>query len=179
MTKLNNDIGFLGNACLFEDVQQDQPCIYGVRVDGHAVYCNHPEGPRKCRHSGYWGRAYSLAFGMADENCELFEPNPNYHEDKEALEKEIKTILKYDKAVNEYVKKLTDEGYLCHNCVNAFACRKKKYVYCCVGTLVTGEIPYREDGNYTQEEIDTHFQADPILVPIRKECRFFKPRPKL
>lgn len=35
-----------------EDSAFDQPCAFGHRVDGHAVYCHNegwPNGPRKCR----------------------------------------------------------------------------------------------------------------------------------
>lgn len=35
-----------------EDCAWDQPCKYGHRVGGHAVYCHNDEwldGPRKCR----------------------------------------------------------------------------------------------------------------------------------
>lgn len=51
----------------------DQPCKYGHRVDGHAVYC-HNEGwlyaPTKCRRTWYTGGE------IRDEDCRGFSPNP-------------------------------------------------------------------------------------------------------
>lgn len=51
----------------------DQPCGYGHRVDGHAVYCHNekwPDAPRKCRRTWYTGGE------VRDEDCEGFWPNP-------------------------------------------------------------------------------------------------------
>lgn len=67
---------------LIEDPDEcafDQPCKYGHRVSGHAVYCHNTEwkgAPRKCRQSRYWGKVE----GKEDEDCPGFEPNPNYKE---------------------------------------------------------------------------------------------------
>jgi len=58
-----------------DDCAFDQPCKYGHRVEGHAVYChNHEwkEGPRKCRRTWYSGGS------IRDEDCEGFAPNPAY-----------------------------------------------------------------------------------------------------
>ena len=55
----------------------DQPCKYGHRVDGHAVYCHNDEwedAPRKCRQTWYCGNKE----GYRDKDCEGFEPNPDY-----------------------------------------------------------------------------------------------------
>ena len=55
----------------------NQKCKYGNLVDGHAVYCHNesPEAPRKCRHTWYYGKNEK---GCQDEDCPLFEANPNY-----------------------------------------------------------------------------------------------------
>lgn len=37
------------------DDQHDSPCVYGNIVDGHACYCHHPDGPRKCPIWKYYG----------------------------------------------------------------------------------------------------------------------------
>lgn len=58
-----------------DDCAYDQPCKFGHRVEGHAVYC-HNEGwlysPRKCRRSWYTGGE------TRDEDCKGYQPNPNY-----------------------------------------------------------------------------------------------------
>lgn len=60
-----------------EDDKQafDQPCKFGNRCEGHAVYCHNAEwknAPRKCRRSWYTG-------GMEkDQDCEGYQPNPAY-----------------------------------------------------------------------------------------------------
>ena len=60
---------------------QNQHCVYGELVEGHAVYCNNKKSPyRKCRHSWYYGREESIIEKCADEDCEYFEPNPNFKE---------------------------------------------------------------------------------------------------
>lgn len=54
------------------DCAFDQPCKFGHRVDGHAVYCHHDDwedGPRKCRRSWYTGGE------VKDEDCPGFEPS--------------------------------------------------------------------------------------------------------
>lgn len=55
-----------------DEVAFDQPCAYGQRVDGHAVYCTNHEwedAPRKCRRTWYTGGE------VRDEDCEGFAPN--------------------------------------------------------------------------------------------------------
>lgn len=56
------------------DCAFDQPCKFGNRVSG-SVYCHNDEwedGPRKCRRTWYTGGE------VRDEDCEGFEPNPDY-----------------------------------------------------------------------------------------------------
>lgn len=67
---------------LIADEQHPSPCIYGNIVDGHACYCHHPEGLRKCpiwrkygedeldkwHNKGDWD---SMGW---DGGCKLFEP---------------------------------------------------------------------------------------------------------
>ena len=55
----------------------NQKCKYGNLIDGHAVYCHNknPEAPRKCRYTWYYGENEK---GKQDEDCPLFEVNPNY-----------------------------------------------------------------------------------------------------
>lgn len=51
----------------------DQPCAFGNRVDGHAVYCHNDKwlyAPRKCRRTWYTGGE------VKDEDCRGFKPNP-------------------------------------------------------------------------------------------------------
>lgn len=58
-----------------DDCAFDQPCKYGHRVEGHAVYCHNDEwkeGPRKCRRTWYTGGE------VRDEDCEGFAPNTEY-----------------------------------------------------------------------------------------------------
>lgn len=57
-----------------ETVEFDQPCAWGERVGGHAVYCTNDawiDGPRKCRRTWYTGGEFR------DEDCEGFKPNPD------------------------------------------------------------------------------------------------------
>ena len=64
---------------LCEDGCFDQPCIYGHRINGHAVYChneNWKDAPRKCRNSWYTGGLEK------DEDCPGYKPNLN-HKDKD------------------------------------------------------------------------------------------------
>lgn len=59
-----------------EDDAFDQPCKFGHRVDGHAVYCHNDawrDGPRKCRRTWYTGGE------TKDEDCPGFEPNPLFN----------------------------------------------------------------------------------------------------
>ena len=48
-----------------EDEQEQSPSKYGNTVIGHACYCHHPDGPRKCHL--YWGGVDEM------EKCEMFE----------------------------------------------------------------------------------------------------------
>lgn len=53
----------------------DQPCKFGNRCGGHAVYCHNDAwlyAPRKCRRTWYTGG------GTRDEDCRGFKPNPNF-----------------------------------------------------------------------------------------------------
>jgi hypothetical protein len=53
----------------------DQRCIFGHRVEGHAVYChndNWDDSPRKCRRSWYTDGE------IKDEDCAGFQPNPAF-----------------------------------------------------------------------------------------------------
>lgn len=57
-----------------DDCGFDQPCAFGHRVEGHAVYCHNDAwsgGPRKCRRTWYTGGE------ERDEDCPGFCPNPN------------------------------------------------------------------------------------------------------
>lgn len=57
-----------------DEVAFDQPCAFGERVDGHAVYCTNQDwsdAPRKCRRTWYTGGE------TRDEDCPGFSPNPN------------------------------------------------------------------------------------------------------
>jgi len=57
------------------DCAFDQPCRFGHRVEGHAVYCHNEDwadSPRKCRRTWYTnGR-------IKDEDCPGFELNPEF-----------------------------------------------------------------------------------------------------
>lgn len=58
-----------------EDGGFDQPCMFGNRVEGHAVYCHNSKwlySPRKCRRTWYTGGK------TRDEDCEGFCPNPHF-----------------------------------------------------------------------------------------------------
>ncbi len=62
-----------------EECAFDQQCIYGHRVNGHAVYCHNDkwiDAPRKCRQSWYWGGRE----GYQDKDCSGFKPNPETKE---------------------------------------------------------------------------------------------------
>ena len=62
-----------------DDSAFDQPCRYGHRVEGHAVYCHNdwwPDAPTKCRRTWYTGGE------VRDEDCPGFEPQKS----KEALD---------------------------------------------------------------------------------------------
>lgn len=51
----------------------DQPCAFGNRCGGHAVYCHNSKwlySPRKCRRTWYTGGE------VKDEDCEGYAPNP-------------------------------------------------------------------------------------------------------
>lgn len=58
-----------------DDSAFDQPCKFGHRVDGHAVYCHADhwkDSPRKCRRTWYTGGE------TKDEDCPGFQPNPDF-----------------------------------------------------------------------------------------------------
>lgn len=58
-----------------DDCKFDQPCVYGHRVEGHAVYCHNNEwdhAPTKCRRTWYTGGK------VTDESCPGFAPNPAF-----------------------------------------------------------------------------------------------------
>lgn len=56
-----------------DDCAWDQPCAFGHRVDGHAVYCHNEKwlyAPTKCRRTWYTGG------DVKDEDCRGYKPNP-------------------------------------------------------------------------------------------------------
>ena len=57
----------------------DQPCAFGHRVEGHAVYCHsaHPDSPRKCRRTWYTGGE------VTDETCPYYSENKHYKKKEE------------------------------------------------------------------------------------------------
>lgn len=58
-----------------DDCAFDQPCMFGHRVDGHAVYCHNWKwlySPRKCRRTWYTGGE------CRDEDCPGYAPNPRF-----------------------------------------------------------------------------------------------------
>lgn len=62
-------------AAFADEVCFDQPCAFGQRVDGHAVYCTNEkwdDAPRKCRRTWYTGGEVS------DYTCEGFKENPEH-----------------------------------------------------------------------------------------------------
>ncbi len=62
------------------DCAFDQPCIYGHRVERHAVYCHNEKwanSPRKCRHTWYYKE---IGTGKEDKDCPGFKLNPDYKE---------------------------------------------------------------------------------------------------
>ena len=55
-----------------DECAYDQPCAFGHRVEGHAVYCHNdewPDAPRKCRRTWYTGGE------TPDETCPGFKEN--------------------------------------------------------------------------------------------------------
>lgn len=52
----------------------NQKCKFGNLVKGHAVYCHseNPNAPRKCTRTWYTGGQVN------DEDCQFYEPNPNF-----------------------------------------------------------------------------------------------------
>jgi hypothetical protein len=64
-----------------EEGKWNQKCIHGYLIPGHSVYCHseNPKAPRKCYHTWYNGRD---AVGHQDEDCEFYEPNPDYKEER-------------------------------------------------------------------------------------------------
>ena len=58
-----------------DDCAFDQPCAFGNRVEGHAVYCHNTTwggAPRKCRRTWYTGGE------TRDEDCPGYVANPHY-----------------------------------------------------------------------------------------------------
>ena len=58
-----------------EECAWDQPCAFGHRVGGHAVYCHNDRwlyAPRKCQ------RTWCTGGETKDETCRGFKPNPLY-----------------------------------------------------------------------------------------------------
>lgn len=58
-----------------ENCAFDQPCKFGNRVEGHAVYCHNDkwaDSPQKCR------RTWHTNGKIRDENCPGFQPNPEF-----------------------------------------------------------------------------------------------------
>ena len=67
--------GKKGDGTPYEEVfGMINPCRFGDQCEGHACYCNHPDGPRKCRKSWYYGGE------ERDQDCEYYEPNPHWQE---------------------------------------------------------------------------------------------------
>ena len=56
----------------------DQSCVYGNRVENHAVYChsNYKGAPRKCRRTWYTGSK------VRDGDCPFYRLNPGHNNDK-------------------------------------------------------------------------------------------------
>lgn len=53
----------------------DQRCMYGHRVESHAVYCHNDwwdKAPRKCKRTWYTGGE------VKDEDCPGYRPNPDF-----------------------------------------------------------------------------------------------------
>jgi hypothetical protein len=70
---------------------QVNPCKFGEQCGGHACYCNHPKGGRKCYRSWYTGGQ------EPDNECELFEMNPywrqvsdDFYENRDATIKHLR-----------------------------------------------------------------------------------------
>lgn len=62
----------------------DQPCKWGYRVDGHAVYCHNEtwkDAPSKCRRTWYTGGE------IKDEDCPGYAPNQKHPTNKSEDEK--------------------------------------------------------------------------------------------
>lgn len=58
-----------------EDSAFDQPCTFGHRVNGHAVYCHNtlwPDSPRKCKRGNYWGEDWP------HKDCPGYVANPDH-----------------------------------------------------------------------------------------------------
>jgi hypothetical protein len=161
---------------LANGVELDQPCLFGERVDTHAVYCNNSKSDsRKCHHSWYYGRATSMLDGINDEQCKWFQANPKYREDKNKLQQEIEEIKKQRQVDKDQERICLKEGYLCPNCADCFGYNAEtKRVLCNLGTLVVGVVKIH-DGKYSDEEVDKHFELDPMDVPMQKDsCPCFR-----
>lgn len=124
MTKASNEL-----VPMLEGTAQNQPCLYGELVEGHAVYCDNGKSPyRKCRCSWYYGRAASFIDGTADENCEYFSANPDYTEDKKALAQEIQQLKQEREVAQREFDNWTIEGWLCHRCMRGLPLKNKKVI---------------------------------------------------
>ena len=72
---------------LIDDNQHDAPCKHGNIVDGHACYCHHPQGLRKCpiwRNYGEhdltkWHNKGDWNKDGWEGGCRYFEPNVQAH----------------------------------------------------------------------------------------------------
>jgi hypothetical protein len=74
-----NEINMINLVEIFTDKSEqscNQKCKFGNLVKGHAVYCHseNPDAPRKCRRTFYTNGE------VKDEDCEFYEPNPNFVE---------------------------------------------------------------------------------------------------
>lgn len=70
-----NVVELMASAEGSDDCAFDQPCKFGHRVEGHAVYCHNDaweSGPRKCRRTWYTGGE------TKDEDCPGFQPNSEF-----------------------------------------------------------------------------------------------------
>ena len=162
---------------LIEGTKRCLPCIYGDLVEKHSVYCDNSKSLfRKCRFSWYHGRVDSVIDKCADEDCEYFKPNPAYVESKDFLKQIEERKIERKREQKEW-DALVAEGWLCLKCWDALPFKGKK-VFCNSGTLVTGVVKYKKVKDYSDAEIDKHFTLDPMEIPMRKKCKFFREIPE-
>lgn len=57
-----------------DDEQKRSPCEFGNIVIGHACYCHHESGPRKC---GVWRMRGDGPAGWDEKACQLFKKASN------------------------------------------------------------------------------------------------------